>query len=714
MYNLLKQTLILAIVSLLAFFNIVLFHESLIGWVIFVVYLLMTASYSFWILVKFFIFPEKLWRVRVLAVFLSLGGLGLTAAPFILFGRLTGPIIALVFFLNGLVQLFLGHWAKVSKRAPAPEIAEKDFYLEEGSSGPIGVLIYLGLAVFAFYLLRQNVADGNINTPWQIINGSYVYVFALATLILGFLIFSRLQGKTILFLLVAHSFLLHSYLPMTHRLIYGADQWRHMAVEQQIAREERISPPAYDAGTFLHALNPGKFSYSQLWGLTAILSRLLNMPLLTLNVWLAPVFWSVLLPIILFEFAFALGWKKKESLLFVFLGFLPFAWQAGGAFTLPVNLGFLFWLLSMLLLLKRLKEKRPGQGIMLFLYGLALAGGYILYFILFWLAWGTAELMNLKIGKIKRTFTLLGALIIMPFVLPSIELITKYSEWSKNINWLGQLKQLAGNFTAFYLASGPRPHDIATGNVIFNQMPAYAFAPNFFTEWRWWIAGVAIVLLLLMTAGFISALRNSEAKWRWLAVLTFGIFGSYAISRYFLAGENILTRRLDAVLAFLILIMAFYTLQKLFRAEKFLVKIYLRRWLLILTIIVCSISITTSYSLGPDTWAVSVDEYEAMKYVWNEEAGASKSCVVAGTYPLLVLEAVSAKRIVGGGFPGNEYFAQPELGGIYNELRRKIDPEAWTRALNLTGAEHCWLVVDRKSAGADKVFGEVSVLKYQK
>ena len=63
--------------------------------------------------------------------------------------------------------------------------------------------------------------------------------------------------------------------------------------------------------------------------------------------------------------------------------------------------------------------------------------------------------------------------------IPLLEIISGYSHFDRGVNFLTQIKQFIGNFTAYYLASGPRPHDIAVGNIIFNQTPAYAFVPNF-------------------------------------------------------------------------------------------------------------------------------------------------------------------------------------------------------------------------------------------
>ena len=52
----------------------------------------------------------------------------------------------------------------------------------------------------------------------------------------------------------------------------------------------------------------------------------------------------------------------------------------------------------------------------------------------------------------------------------------------ENIKFFEAIKQFIGNLLGWYVAAGPRPHDILTGNILFNQVPSYAFVPNLFIE----------------------------------------------------------------------------------------------------------------------------------------------------------------------------------------------------------------------------------------
>ena len=164
-----------------------------------------------------------------------------------------------------------------------------------------------------------------------------------------------------------------------------------------------------------------------------------------------------------------------------------------------------------------------------------------------------------------------------------------------------------------------------------------------------------------------------------------------------------------------------------------------RRIILLLTILLVSVAITASYTLGPDTYTASVDEYNAVKYVWKIEMAERLTqsqylspdlysengfCVVGDTYPLLVLEAVSGGRIAGGGFPMDEYFSQPERIASFQNLSKNAGRLEWLSAMRATKSSHCWLVVNQKdfkpnsffdSEGSDvHGFGDVLVWRYKK
>jgi len=130
-----------------------------------------------------------------------------------------------------------------------------------------------------------------------------------------------------------------------------------------------------------------------------------------------------------------------------------------------------------------------------------------------------------------------------------------------------------------------------------------------------------------------------------------------------------------------------------------------------------------SYSLGPVSRAVSQDEVSAMSYVWEKTRFTHRPCVVADTYPLLLLEANSAKKIIGGGLPIDENFSQPERVSLYEGFLKNKDIYYFNKAADIAVAQSCMFVVksdiikdkaDELTARGVKIesFGTMSVLEY--
>ncbi len=651
-------------------------------------------------------------------MFLSLASLGWLGGFVVLIYKLTALSVTVIFFINGVFYILLKLWAGQVKIAPAEFDNPQFKVLDEMPKAKLGVLLYIILATTGFYLLFISKSSLILESPWQTIDKRYIIIFFLATLTLGLLIFSKLKAKIILFLLIIHSFLLHSYLPLSHNLIYGADQWRHLAVETNLLQEKPLNIISFDKNpaSIIQAFNPGKLAYSQTWATETILSRLTNISLLLINKWLLPIIWSIVFPLLLFELGRILFNDKKQALLFSWLGFLPFAWQAGGSFTLPSNYGFLIWLLFLILILKRVRQPRWEQIIVLATGLLLSIFGYTLYFLLFVLMWvimefGKQTVATKRIQILSRAAMTVAAV----FFIPVIELFSRYSHFSKT-NFLSQLKQFFGNITAYYLATGPRPHDISGGNIVFNQVPNYAFVANFFTQWRWWLVIFMIIFLFIAIVGSIQFISSQNLIKKHTALIAYGLWLGYFISFYLFTGDKILSRRLDSVLALFLILMFFGGLQY------FLIKIKKPLKLLVPLLLILSITITASYSFGPDAKTVSVNEYKAMEYVWLQVKTEKQSCVVADTYPLLALEYFSAKNIIGGGFSINQNFAQPEREKLFQELNDNSNEQAWKKALSLTNATKCWLVTSNqslkindyflKSSARATLFGDIIVWSY--
>lgn len=124
---------------------------------------------------------------------------------------------------------------------------------------------------------------------------------------------------------------------------------------------------------------------------------------------------------------------------------------------------------------------------------------------------------------------------------------------------------------------------------------------------------------------------------------------------------------------------------------------------------------TFTYASGPDLRVVSKDEFEAAKYIFPPLVGEGRVglCVLADTWVLLPLEALSKGQIVGGGFPIDYNFAQPERTVLFNEMINNPRASVLKLAHEKTGAGECWFVSGIQNAEFrmqnDKLFGMKAV-----
>ncbi|MDO8499601.1 MAG: hypothetical protein Q7S66_02995 [bacterium] len=679
-----------------------------LNWLLFAFFILCLTADIRTMLVQIFQL-SRAFRIVLLSLFVALmivaGGVGVTAV----FIGLTIPSLFLTLaFISFIFSVNTLDDKNIEVIVPLTEFTDPDKDVLNQMPTPwLGVVLVLFLMGFGFYLLVNSRGEGNVLSPWSVIDPYYLWVVLLMTFALGVLIFSNLKAKTILFLLFLHSLLLHSYLALTHALLYGADSWRHLAVELSLTRGFPLSHIVL-SDTIVRGLDWGQLAYAQFWGLALILNRFFGFGWIAMQAWILPVGWSAIGTILLFEIGRALGWEKKWCLLLAWLSGVPFVLQVVGAFTLPANLGLLWFLFIILILLKRLQMPVPGQRLILILLFIVSCAGYSLFPPLIALAWLLVEL-NLFGRKIMAAVVAVVSIVLIP----ALEKFAGFAS-AQTVDWWSAVKQIMGNFSGWYLVTGPRSHDILTGNIILNQTPTMAFVPNMLLAWPWWLLVGTIGIFILALVGYVSAWRVGSIGERVLSALAPSVLGGYIISRYFLAGEQVLSRRLDGLIAIFILL--FLVIGVNYLVNKYFVNAKIKDWALLLLLLFISVFSVASYSLGPDTATVSLDEFKAMNYVWQKEKGNSRFCVVADTYPLLALEAISARRIVGGGFPINEYFAQPERMNFYNNLLNNYTDELWINARLLTKAPTCYLVAQRANVTSlsdfthnVKIFGQVMV-----
>lgn len=666
--------------------NIQFFNIQLIGWVLLPVYFLSVSKGFELLLIKFFYFNNS-YRLKVYGIFISFILISWFVGILIIFWQFSVLFLSIILLVIGGLSIFLEKYI-INIKNTKIQYDEKDDKYIQILHKKIYIIAFLVSFSFGLYLLYAGRVSSVVITPWQTIYSNFIYLFFITVFITGCFIFSFLKVRYVLMFLILQFLLLFAYLPLSQQLFYGADGWRHIAsIKSVISNNEILIENFTDNLNWLEKINPGLLSYSQFWGSFVFLSNSLSIDLISLMTWFQPVLATVFLPLLLYELGLSLGWRNRQSLILPWLALWPFALQSVGGFSLPVNFGFLIFLLLIILILKRSAVPRKEQIWILCILGCLSLFGYAVYFILFWFAFGLIEILKqVKKKPLKLKYLTLGLLIVVSILLiPTIELVAGYAKFDSSINVVESTKQFIGNFSATYIATGPRTHIISTGNIFFNQAPLYAFIPNQFTLWRLWMPLFMVIIFICFVIGLYFLWKQKYFISKWLPILIIGIYSGYIISRYFLSGEHLLSRRLEPILALFGIIMLGVVIKNLFAKNKMIS---------IILILIMSIAISTSYSLGPTTRSMSSREYNTVLNIWEQMDHNAPACVIGNTFTLLALEAISSKKIVGGGFPIDKNFGQKELLQLFEKIKNNPTLELKEDAKKLTGADVCYLIMD--------------------
>ncbi|KKQ27294.1 MAG: hypothetical protein US42_C0011G0032 [Candidatus Magasanikbacteria bacterium GW2011_GWC2_37_14] len=717
----------LLVTLFLLYFQLLFWHNLFVGLLSVICYLFIVVPY--W---------QTIWR-RVLAInntqilnkvfslFTVFNLLAIFSAIFIIYYTLTSFLIWLCFILTAIVSLLFYNLNKKKIKEP-----ENSFESENEEIILFGkpfwfLILYLVVFIGALFVLHSKQASGVLLSPWQEISVYFLPLFFVSLILSGIFLFSKFSLRTILWILVFQSFLLHVYLPMSHLNPWGGDVWRHVAVENKIINGGLELPVLVGesakwrevVGVDLPEafLIPHKYSYGYLWGTTVLLSETLSISVLNINLWLMPILWSLFTPFLFYRLGSLIFNSRRKGLWLVWLSFLPFPLQAMASFTLPVSLGFLGFLFVLILWLQYWRDHYRSQKRLAMFLSVLMIFNYSLYFILTWIFVLFGFIVNylkhnqensLK-NKISWTVLIFASI----FIIPIIELVSKISFTPENFNLWQNFKQLLGQFSGWFTASAVRPHDILSGNLIFNHTPDYAFVGNIFNVWRWWLIPAMIILWLFVGGGIYKIFKNVESKIQTIGLLFSTVFGGYLIGWFVLDGDRLFTRRLDMVLSLLLIIFVIqgiiFLIEKISKYSILNIK-YFKKIILIIFVIIFSWFVTFTYASGPDSRVVSKDELAVANYLWNDETkthpassagrpnpplvgeGNMEHCILADTWVLLPLEAVSAKQIVGGGFPIDAQFGQPELTIMYNEMLNNPRESILKLAHEKTRSENCWFV----------------------
>ncbi len=557
----------------------------------------------------------------------------------------------------------------------------------------LGSLVMLNVASIVIMIQHQN--KGSLLSPWQTLPSTILIFSFFALIILGLLIaYFPSKRNFLLILMMLQTLTQHLYLPLSHINPWGGDVWRHIAVEAQLESGQFYLPVLFGPEVKFHSvalgaihlnvpeafLIPNKYAYGQLWGLSVALAELMHLDLALVNRFLVPVLWSLATPILLFLLGTQLFRKEKIGLWLAYILLLPFSWQAIGALTLPVSLGLITFLLFLTLWFSGERNRRWAYALaslMLF--------GYTLYFLLAWLVIGIS-IMNTKSTRWSKALLAIGCVGFFPV----FELVARVSTWPQAFHPLSIFKQIVVEWSGWHLVS-LLPWDTASGNILFNQIPNYAFVSNLFLTWRWWIIPALGLVYGLTALGLFRGEKNH--LWSTARYLFISVFGGYLINWYVLAGDRLFVRRLDATLACLILLFALAGVNYLHSIWQKQRTSVFQFALVLLAVVVFSWCATAAFASGPDIRAVSQAEYTAAESAWQKvDHNQSHYCVLADTWTLLPLEAISAGKIVGGGFPIDAEFSQPERVVLFAAMQAHPSDQILREAQKLTGASSCLFI----------------------
>ena len=693
----------LIVVLGLLFFQLTAWQKPFVGWVLFILYITLTGSVWEDVLQRMYRIKKDRFTTRLLGAFAAWVLLTSIAAMWVVWYMLTPLFLWYSYVLAAIVPFLLRSLrrGKGRKDAHALSLSGKWIVFRRTSLLIPAFFILAGILLVVFI---KSGSDSVLLSPWQGLSPYVLPLFFLLTLTLAILLLSRCKMKPLIFLVILHSLLIHSYIGFAHTQPWGGDVWRHIAAESQLVAGDAIPPVLIGqeakwttvAGFAVPeaAIIPHKYIYGHFWGSATIVSQTTGLDLVVFNKWYIPILWGLLMPVLLFYLGATLFGSSRLGLWLAFLATLPYSFQALGAISLPNSLGLLYFIFALMLWLRYLKYRVPQQAHLVFGLGFLFLFGYTLYAILLlWII--SISLIFLAIRRTKRTMVALAGstslYVLSFFLIPLVDVVTGRTYTPNVIDWLANAKRMIGELSGWYMASAIRPHDIASGNILFNHTPDVAFVPNLFSDWRW----LLIVLMIVAWCGFlfmlVRFLRAPSIMRRVIGALMLLVAGGYGVGWYALGGERLFTRRLDGIFALLLMLGALYFINRMVALihARYAPSAGITRAGAALGVFFFAWIATTTYASGIDLRVVSTDEYETAERIWEVVQHDEAQCVIANSWTLLVVEALSAGQLVGGGFPIDETFRQAELHVLSLEMHNEPRETVISLAKVVTEADRC-------------------------
>lgn len=568
----------------------------------------------------------------------------------------------------------------------------------------IWVVLYLLIWAGGMISLIGAATTDVLLSPWQALPQSYLWLTMIGELFVLLFLFSRAKTSIIILVIVLQSVLMHMYIPASSPLPAGGDIWRHIGTVEHMLDGNAIGPSLFGSEARYTKIGPvvlpevftapQQYAYSMQWGIMKLWTAVTGADLIGFSRWFMPLLWAFGIPIIFFYIGYLLFRSSRPALFFAALTLMPFSYQALGSLFLPVTLGYLVFFLALLWLLFAMRYGTQVQWMFVLISIGALSVTYPLHALLYAVLAVVGFYLyrhRLKVESTSRRRFVWLMVLFGFLLLPTIELAVGYSTVPSSIDPVARVVQFVGEHSGWYVASEIRPHDMLSGNILFNHIPAIAHVDNWFTSFRWHLIAVALLVYGLALYGWMYVLtKERRTSWQLLSVLAAMVWGAYIIGWYILDGDRQLIRRLDVLFATMLGCFAWYAALQLI--DHYTHAITARpkvTAILFLGSVLIWWGSVSAFSLGPDMRTVSLDEFTVGTYI----ADTNPDCVLADTWPLLVVEAYTAGRVAGGGFPMDAQFGQAERVALYTTAVDRPTNTLYAQIGDTMSVETCTLAL---------------------
>ena len=735
--------LIFSITSLLSviiwYFNFEFWQNQILYFFIFFIYVVINSSCLGKIL-GYFGFEEELQFIFGIFALLYLIAFGM-AIPIVFF-KITPVWLLCLLLCLSLILSFISKKIKYSSKK-ITLIKSKFIFKVPKANIVFGVFFWL----FFFFLLFYSRTGQYIRSPWTVIHPLYLYAWAGIIFMTGCLVFSKIKLKYFLIIIVLMSFLTHAYLLIPYKSGFGGDKWRHIGAAKSLMQGNAYKPSLLDEeitykefGSFKIPevfIAGNKTSYANMWGMTIALSWLLGVDVFYIDLILGIILFSLFLPYLLLKIGSFISQKKTFLFLFVLSSFLFYPLQAYASITVPMSFAFLPFLFSLIFLLKYFSEKFSSKKLFYYLlfFSIFLYFNYILYLILFieilFLLILFKNISFKKLSSIKIILLLVGCFMLLLFFIPILDTYNNYSWFKDDIPSIGKsFKEFSKNIL-YSNVIFPRSYGFEQDNWLY-ATTGLNLSRSILSEILPWNFILTPLLWVIILFGIIFYKKLKQPKivilFLFLLIL---VFASQMIATYFMEGNHIFSKRLVIFSSFLVMILLSWGGHQL--VENLSLKFFSFKAIVYLLALFFSLVATSVYMSGPKFQVVTADEYQSAKYVWqaieSEVSETGNACVLANTWPLLALEAVSSRQILTGGFPFYYEYRQPERVQLFQNMNESPSVRYLDKSIEITKSKNCyfmtesrWILFDKREEIVEQIdkiigghinIGKVMIWKYQ-